>query len=268
LSVNSITIETSTICNAHCIICPNHTRPRPAYKMSVSEFKLILEKFPRLKGVVLCGMYEPLSDPRIDEILTAIRYVQPSAEVTIFTNGALLTREMGALLLSHSTLKNVVVSIHGFSKKVYESVMQGLDRNRVYENVLDFMQQIGTNCEPHVSVSFVRIKQNIHELERFRKFWKDKVDTVSDFEVMNWNGQVADFYPLLYEWPKFTRPCPMFEQPLVIDAYGNVVKCCYDFAYNYGHVLKGGYEKWQQKKRESDTWPLADCISCFGWQHY
>lgn len=266
--VDSITIETSTICNGKCIICPNHDKMRAPYKMPIQEFEDILLNFPNLKGVVLCGMYEPLTDNRLDFVLYEIELVKPQAEVTIFTNGALLTSDVGAMLLNHSNLKNVVVSIHGFSKEVYESIMQGLNRDRVYENVLNFMQQIGTNYEPQVSVSFVRIKQNIHELETFRQFWKDKVDRVSDFEIMNWNGQVTHFQNLLYEEPRFTRACPMFEQPLVIDAHGDVVKCCYDFTYNYGHVLKGGYEEWLKKKRESDTWPHDDCMPCYGWKHY
>jgi len=269
--IDSITIETSTKCNGRCIICPNHVVVRPPHLMPLGEFKAILRFFPNLKGVVLCGMYEPLLDSRIDFVLEVIERNQPQAEITIFTNGSMLTEGVSDILLSHRNFTNLVVSIHGFTKETYESVMPGMVWDKVYGNVLSFLKRprkmwFGVP-KPKVSVSFVRIKQNIHELEAFRNFWKDKVDVVSDFEVMNWKGAV-DETKLLYEKPEHTRPCPMFEQPLVIDAYGNIVRCCYDFSTNYGHVLTGGFQEWLNKKRESDTYPTSGCKSCLGWRHY
>lgn len=235
--------------------------------MPLDEFGSILKFFHKLKGVVLCGMYEPLLDIRLNAILDIIENIQPEADVTIFTNGSLLSPPKAKMLLSHRNFKNLIVSIHGFSQRIYESIMVGLNRHQVYQNVLNFTELVGWKPEPQVSVSFVRIKQNIHELEQFKNFWKEKVDIVSDFEVMNWRGTVP-IENLLYDTPKHTRPCPMFDQPLVIDAFGNIVRCCYDFSYNYGHVLKGGFEKWLNKKRESETYPSAECKVCYGWRHY
>lgn len=269
--IDSITIETMTTCNAKCIICPNQFNPRLPHLMPLDEFKAILNCFPNLKGVVLCGMYEPLLDSRIDFILEIIERKQPQAEITIFTNGSILTEGVSDILLSHRNFKNLVISIHGFSKETFESIMVGLDRDKVYGNVISFLRRPGQKWfglpKPFVSVSFVRIKQNIHELEAFRNFWKDKVDVVSDFEVMNWRGAV-DEEKLLYEKPTYTRPCPMFDQPLVINAYGNIVRCCYDFSFNYGRVLGRGLKTWLNKKRESDTYPTNECKPCLGWKHY
>lgn len=263
---DNITIETQTDCNAKCIICPNGQKARSHHQMSLEEFEAILRYFPQLKTVVLCGLYEPLLDPRLDQILTIIEKAHPAADVTIFTNGSLLTQEKGLMLKSHPNFKNLVVSIHGASKKAYESIM-GLDYDTVYTNVLNFLDLIAYDPSIRVSVSFVRTKQNVHELEDFRHFWKGRVDNVSDFECMNWRGAV-DKNKLLYEIPKFTRACPMFEAPLVIDAHGNIVRCCYDFSFSYGHVLRGGYENWLAKTRVSDTYPSDDCKQCLGWRHY
>lgn len=233
--------------------------------MPLDEFESILRFFPKLEGVVLCGMYEPLIDIRLNKIMEIIENIHPQADITIFTNGSLLTVPKAKMLLTHRNFKNLIVSIHGFSKQVYESIMVGLNRDEVYRHVLNFMQL--RDSDPHVSVSFVRIKQNIHELEVFRNFWKDKVDTVSDYEVMNWRGAVPTV-DLLYDTPTHTRPCPMFEKPLVIDAHSNIVRCCYDFSFSYGHVLKGGFKAWLNKKRVSDTYPTKECNSCLGWCYY
>lgn len=265
--IESVTIETCTSCNAKCIICPNQLKPRPHYLMPLDEFGAILQFFRDLKGVVLCGMYEPLLDVRLDAILKIIENTHPRAEITIFTNGSLLTVPKAKMMLSHRNFKNLIVSIHGFSKKVYESIMVGLNRDKVYRYVLNFVE-LRLGSSPRVSVSFVRIKQNIHELEAFGNFWKNRVDVVSDFEVMNWRGAVP-IENLLYAIPQHTRSCPMFEQPLVIDTFGNIVRCCYDFSESpYGHVLRGGFEKWLNKKRESETYPAKECQPCLGWRHY
>jgi hypothetical protein len=208
-------------------------------------------------------MYEPLADYRLANILDSIHYVQPFAEVTIFTNGSLLTSNVQNLLVSKPFFKNLVVSMHGFSTEVHWQVM-GLDPIAIRKNVLDFIALKKERPDICVSVSFVRIKQNVHELAAFRQFWQGKVDRVSDFEVCSWQGRVPveNLYP---SKPKGKRPCPMFEQPLVIDAYGNIVLCCYCFWTNYGHVLKGGYQSWLNKKRVSDTFPLPECEKCNGW---
>ena len=234
--------------------------------MPLDEFEAIINFFPNLKGVVLCGMYEPLLDIRLNAILRIIEDLQPEADITIFTNGSLLTIPKAKMLLNHPNFKNLIVSIHGLSKEVYESIMVGLNRNEVYRHILNFTQLRDLN--PHISVSFVRIKQNIHELEAFRQFWKGKVDVVSDFECMNWRGAVPVTH-LLYGTPEHARSCPMFEQPLVIDAHGQIMRCCYDFSKSpYGHVLKGGLQKWLNKKRESETYPTDDCKFCLGWLYY
>lgn len=263
--IDNITIETATSCNAKCIICPNNSNPRPYHLMPLDEFEGVLRFFPSLKIMALCGMYEPLMDPRLSKIFDIIENLHPKTEVVIFTNGVLLTIPKAKMLLSHSSFKHLVVSIHGYSQEVYQRVM-GLNRDVVYKNVLNFMGLLDGDT-PDVNVSFVRVRQNIEELNLFREFWEDKVHQVSDFEIMNWNGAIP-ISEFLIEEPKHVRACPMFEKPLVIDAFGNIVKCCYDFSWNYGHVLRGGYQKWLEKKPISETFPMEHCKPCYGWRHY
>jgi len=35
-----------------------------------------------------------------------------------------------------------------------------------------------------------------------------------------------------------------------------------------GHILKDGFEKWLNKKRESESYPNSDCKTCYGWHYY
>lgn len=263
--IDNITIETSTFCNARCLICPNGSTFRDSYLTPLDDFESNLRMFPDLKQVALCGMYEPLADNRLPQIFEIIKKVNPSMEITIFTNARLLNKWEDLIL---DNVASIIFSVHGFSIEVYNKVMRGLDRDDTYKNIINFCKKRKERgaAKPRTTVSFVRTALNIAELQDFGEFWKPYVDNVASYELMNWNGQVDIS---LRDKPKTTvRACPMYGGPLVIDAFGNVVRCCYNFRFSYGNVRKGGMDNWLAKVRASDTYPDPDCMQCDGWRFY
>ncbi len=269
-SITNLTIETSNFCNARCKICPNENLKyrKPLHLMPLQEFEKILELFPNLSSIALCGCYEPLSDNRLQEIFNIIKKINPNMNITIFSNGSLLTNKIEDILLNNTNLSSIIFSVHGFSSEIYNKIMVNLDRDITYNNIISFIQKRNkTKSNLKISVSFVRTKLNIHEFEDFKKFWEQhKADYIHNFELMNWNNQVLD-YENLIEIPKIkTRPCPMYNEPMVIDAYGNVIRCCYNVSFSYGNVFKDGILKYLSKKRMTNTYPDFDCIKCDGWK--
>lgn len=265
--ITCITIETSTLCNAKCVICPNNEKSRDLYLTPLDKFKETLLKFPNLKTVSLCGMYEPLADNRFPQILNIIKEVNPKMEIILFTNASLLNK-WDDLILETDNISGITFSVHGFTETIYNKVMKGLNKNKTYQNILNFCEKRNDKNlkRPKTVISFVRTSINIKELNDFIKFWKNHVDVISNYELMNWNGYVND-YNLLYDKEKTTyRTCPMFENPLVIDAHGNVVRCCYNFKYSYGNIFENGLKNWSTKKRVSTLYPSTDCFQCDGWK--
>lgn len=265
--ITSITIETSTFCNAKCIICPNHVKSRDFYLTPLEDFKNSLLKFSNLKNVALCGMYEPLSDNRLPQILDIIKSVNPKMEILIFTNASLL-HKWDDLILKDKNIVHIIFSVHGFTSESYNRVMKGLNRDKTYQNIKNFCYKKNNKYPktPIVSVAFVRTSINKEELNDYTNFWKQYVDNVGNFELMNWNGTV-DNYIQLYDKQKQTyRQCPMFENPLVIDAHGNIARCCYNLKFNYGNIKENGIENWLSKKRVSTMYPDVDCFKCDGWK--
>jgi MoaA/NifB/PqqE/SkfB family radical SAM enzyme len=265
--ITNITIETSTLCNAKCIICPNHTKSREFYLTPLEDFKNTLLKFPNLKIVSLCGMYEPLSDNRLPQILDIIKDVNPKMEIVIFTNASLL-HKWDDLILANENISSIIFSVHGLSQNIYDRVMKGLDVDKTYNNIIIFCnkRKHKTVKTPKTTVSFIRTSENIKELGYFIKFWNKYVDNVSNYELMNWNGNTQNYNELYDKEKKSLRACPMFENPLVIDAHGNVVRCCYNFEFSYGNVKENGIENWLSKKRVSTLYPSIDCFKCDGWK--
>lgn len=261
-SITNITIETSTLCNARCVICPNNTVVRDLYITPLDDFKRNIQAFSCLKEISLCGMYEPLTDKRLPEIFNIIKNVNPNIKITMFTNGSLLHKWDNLLL---ENLSSIIFSVHAFRKDTYNNIMKGLDRDITYQNIINFCEKRKTSI-PKTSVSFVRTSLNINELSDFITFWKQYVDNVTNYELMNWNGTVHNYKNLLDKPKTKVRECPMFDQPLVIDAYGNIVRCCYNFKFNYGNVRKDGINKWLSKTKTTNIYPDTDCFKCDGWR--
>lgn len=267
-SITNLTIETSSYCNAKCKICPNHDNLRTPHFMDKVDFYNTLRLFPNLKSISLCGCYEPLSDNRLPEIFDIIEKVNPNMSITIFSNGSLLSKWEN-LLLNNENLSSIIFSVHGFSPEIYNNLMQNLDRDTTYNKIINFINKRNSlkKLKPEIAVSFVKTTLNMYEFKGFKEFWKrQKVDDIHNFELMNWNGTVKE-YDNLVDKPKLhTRSCPMYSNPLVIDAFGNVVRCCYNVNFNYGHVFNNGIDKYLAKKKVSDTYPDFDCIKCDGWK--
>jgi len=269
-NIKGITIETSTICNARCKLCPNHTNPRKPYLTPLDDFERTLRLFPELMSVTLCGMYEPLADKRLDKIFEIIKTVNPNMEINIFTNASLLDRWEDLILDSKNNVLNIIFSVHGFSKNVYNEMMKGLDRDKTYNNIIHFCEQkkLRGLTKPNTSTAIVTTSLNKNEIKDFKEFWSHYTDNVSNFELMSWNGTVANYKSLLDKPKRTTRKCPMYEAPLVIDALGNVVRCCYCLSNNYGEVSKDGINNWINKKWASEKYPDLDCLRCDGWRFY
>lgn len=268
-TITNITIETSTICNAECIICPNSTEhKRNPHLMSLEDFENILKLFPNLSLISLSGCYDPLTDNRLPQIFDIINKVHPNIEIVIFSNGSLL-HKWENLLLSNENLSSIVFSVHGFSNGIYNKIMKNLDRNKTYNNIIHFLEtrKNSKNTKLKIAVTFVRTSLNINELKNFKEFWKTQsLDNVHNFELMNWHGILLNYDNLVDKHKITTRKCPMYNAQIVIDAFGNVARCCYNLSFNYGHVLKNGIDNYLSKKRISDTYPDFDCIKCDGWK--
>ena len=71
--ITNITMETSTVCNAKCVICPNNKNRRKSYFTPLENIKETISLFPNLKEISLCGMYEPLIDERLNIIFKTIK---------------------------------------------------------------------------------------------------------------------------------------------------------------------------------------------------
>lgn len=105
-----IYLEISNICNLHCAFCPGTGRAPRA--MTEEEFALLLPRLrPFTDFLYFHLMGEPLCHPRLERFLDLAG--ESGFKVILTTNGTLLL-EKGDLLLRHTAVHKVNVSLHAF----------------------------------------------------------------------------------------------------------------------------------------------------------
>ena len=163
-------LEPTTACNLSCITCMRNIWSDPIASMKRDTFERILDGLPglpELKRVVFTSFGEPLSHPRILDMIEAIR--ARDLAVTLGTNGTLLTPKVSAELVRLG-VDRVVVSVDGVSPEMYESV-RGTQLEEVLNNLhgLTEAKKQLKSLTPALGIEFVALKSNVHELPLLAK---------------------------------------------------------------------------------------------------
>lgn len=162
-------------CNIRCIMCEEHSK----YKLHtvktnrVMDFQIVKEVIEEchecgLKEVIPSTMGEPLLYTSFQDLLDLIK--RSNIKLNLTTNGTfpkLGAKEWGQKILPIAS--DVKISINGASKKVNESIMEGISFEKQVSNIRDFIEirdKIRKNHINNPSITFQStfMKRNIDEL--------------------------------------------------------------------------------------------------------
>jgi len=239
--LKTLCIETTLACNARCIMCTRRSFPHKIGTMSDAVYQKTLNEAKDI-GVKELGLSvygEPLLDPKFVQRATLADKL--GFQFYFFSNASLLTESLARQLLQLPGFTSVYFSINGFSKKTYEEIMVGLDRDKVFANVLRFLELIKeSNRRIKVIIDCVVFEKNIHEVKDIKRFWhsKEGVDTVYFPVIRNRGGTRLDieadsdkveFSPLSKKNRKL-HPCRYLWEGIFVYWNGDVGGCCEDNA--------------------------------------
>lgn len=239
-----IHIETVLGCNSRCIMCPNsEEKSVPIKKMEGSLFETIIKDVisaPSIKSIKLSVNGETLLDNKIVEKILFIKK-RRKIRITFNTNAFLLNKKLSRQLIK-SGLDRINFHVSGFSPKVYQKVMAGLLRKKVFANILDF-QKIAkeNNSKIVMAIKYVVIKENAAELQIAKKFWESKgflfrPDILdSRIDSLKRYGQLH-----LKRSQKTLSSCPLIYEHFFIRYNGDVVSCWSDW---YSRRVMGNMKK-------------------------
>jgi MoaA/NifB/PqqE/SkfB family radical SAM enzyme len=232
--IGQINIETTSYCNAECIICPHKTMKRKPGMMEEALWRKILTDCDNQALNIHYHLNgEPLMNPVLPRIIEYGRQFNPNSKHVFYTNGALLGKRAQEFFNNPKSLPDeIMISFDGGTKEIYELHRKGLVFEDTISSIVQFIKarkECGSR-KPTIHPLMVVTKENAHTIEQFKALFTSigipKTDLVLS-GPMNWAGavnvQVSDKI-------KWNMPCPyLFNNHLFILHTGEAVMCCMDY---------------------------------------
>jgi len=216
-------------------MCPYPQMRRRKVLMDMNLFKKIVDDLAH-NGIEWLEIFlysEPLLDPLLFE---RIKYAKSMGlKVYVSTNGHFLSQEKREAILDVD-LDLIGISLDATTKETYEKVRGSKDFERVKENVIALIKERNRRSlkKPYIQVDFVVQKDNCHEAEEFKAFWKDLANKVLVWELISKGKRVSQlvvkkFDPMKLS-PRYLYACrQMFYCAPTVLSDGRVVLCNYDY---------------------------------------
>lgn len=282
-------VETTSICNLDCPMCPYPEMVIKKGNMTFDLFQHIIDQCDGKVFDVLLHMYgEPLVNK---EIFRMIAYAKrKGVRVTsMSTNLTLLTRDKSKQLIE-AGLDKITLSFDGTDKETFEKVRLGANYEKCLENLMGFLevkQQMKSRF-PFTVLQIIQMKETEPGLKEFVARFKDlpSVDLLKVKSFDTWAGQIEhrteEMKPSTYDRNDVNdsrKPCPLLWYYMSIRWDGRVVPCCRDYDNHeiLGDITKESLmEVWNSKRfqllradhLEGNYENSVLCAKCVEWSKY
>ena len=228
-----IQIEHSGKCNLRCLTCVQGIKElrenySPGFKpLEIRLYKKILREAQDYKcpSMSFHNNDEPLL---LKDLEKRIKMAKEAGfiDIILVTNATLLTKERADNLLK-SGITKINFSVDGWNEKTYRKVRIGGDFKAVLKNIEYFLEQKKqANLKLPVSrVTSVLSKFTCKDMDKFRDFWKKRVDLVEFQNFQAIEGYTERLKPGSVKIDK-NFYCNNPWQQIVIRANGDVLPCC------------------------------------------
>lgn len=162
-----IDVEPISRCNFRCIMCQvaDWDKGQRARDMEFEEFKNLIDSNPQLIEIKLQGMGEPLLHKDF------IKMIEYSRERNIWirtvVNGSLLHVRNNVERLIDSGVGEILASVDGANKEVFEAIRRKSNFERVVENFTSLNRYASKKDRPYTRMWVVLQQQNRHQIFDF-----------------------------------------------------------------------------------------------------
>ncbi len=234
-------VTPSQLCNFRCRYC---TQSLAAQQKKAVGFRsqLLTEdvffkiaeqaaEFPeKFKRVLLTGLGEPLMNPKIPQMVAALRDLGVAEHYEIFTNASLLTHEMGERLLD-AGLTCLRISIQGVTAGKYKEITgKDIDFRGLVENIGYFFER-RKDCAVYIKVIDACVESEV-EKGMFFSLFGDVCDHIfiehlvkAQPSMGDYDGMADNSFTFYGEASEERDVCPYMFYTLQTDALGNVFPC-------------------------------------------
>lgn len=248
----SITVESSSLCNLNCPFCVRRDVNLDEYRakrfLSLEEFERLVDDVDGFCHAIQFSCYgEPLLNSALESM---VRYASNRRIfTTLFTNATLMTPERSEALVD-AGLTRVMASWESFHPDVYEAAKEGANYEATRRNVSALLEcrRRKRSRHPEVVLRVVVTRKNAAELEAYRAAARELgVDAVSQKPLTIWpqgtggyKRKMRDEFALEHPVSHYRRgpdgelisvdreqECPSLGTPAILSD-GSVCLCWYD----------------------------------------
>jgi len=167
-------IEPTLQCGLSCVMCPWTELRASGGHMEWETFTRIREYLPLAEAVDLTGGGEPLTHPRLPEMVRAVK--EAGCQAGFSTNGVHLT-ESAALELMQAGLDWISFSVDAATPELYESIRLGASFSQVTGNIarLSELKARAGGRGPRIMMVIVLMSgspHNVHQLPQYVRLAK------------------------------------------------------------------------------------------------
>lgn len=244
-----IQIQTQSLCNARCSICPYNTAGKILEHGTMEQdlFERIVSELAseKLVSTFMFSLHsEPLLDKRLFDRVKHVKSISRDKHCMLATNGELLDRFSLAQIVE-SGLDRLTISLNAHSKETYENINTGLDYDRVMKNVYWLLSD--RSMKQKVELRFALTEDNVHEVPRAVSHWRAQGVRTMVREITNRAGSLGNYERLRLKdahsigalpWRAWKRvmsiargvigcELPFYQMNIIFN--GDVILCCHDW---------------------------------------
>jgi MoaA/NifB/PqqE/SkfB family radical SAM enzyme len=192
----SVTVETTSICNLRCVMCPhaigNVYRPKHLPNPIMHRLTVAMS---RARDVQLHGIGEPLLSPAFWWALEKGRF-NPDTQVSFNTNFTLL-HERWLQSLLHTPLRLLInISLDAATERTYRRI-RGADFGTTLRNISRLRDARGNRQLPIIFINMTLMRENIEEIVSFVELAHGLgVDGVDLWHLNRWPDRMMKRYRL------------------------------------------------------------------------
>jgi radical SAM protein with 4Fe4S-binding SPASM domain len=233
-------IETTSVCNADCIMCPRKSMRRKMEKMPAHLYSKVTREAAEW-GIPLISLQHygdpmAMSDEDLDFYL---REARQCAQVHLSTNGHLMTESKIDIIL-RNRVDLVQVDLDGADAETYEQIRVGCKYETVAENLrklVSLRNEKGLK-RPRVLLGIIMMPVSVmpdhwRQVEVIKDQWKDIVDDFAVSGTYNRGGSLVTLKHMNLPGQSGSSPCLLPWSQMVIGSDGNLALCCNDWDASY-----------------------------------
>ena len=223
--------ETSTICQASCLMCPHKKMKRKGTAQWSTLNKVIREAAPKSGSMCPFLMQEPMLEPRLHSILANIKQNNPACAIVVYSNMAKLHPDIESIV-KNELLDELHVSFYGPTKELYEKWQPPLDWTQTQQNIKDFYElrrKLG-KTKPIIYLHVITVPELVNNYKHYQII--KSVDQVTLVPFDTFHGDVENYAGNQTKYlgvPHPRTPCLRLWTGLNVHFDGTVVPCCIDY---------------------------------------